>query len=220
MPKPLVIVGTGLFAEVVSAYLAEYTNYTIVAYACHDRFRESAEYLGKPLVALETLTATHPPESVDVFVAIGYRKMNSLREAVFNEVEASGYHCISFVHPGVKIWASSTVGRNVFIFEDNTIQPFTHIGDNTMLWSGNHVGHHSRIGRHCFISSHVVISGSCTVGDNVFMGVNATLHDGLHIGDRCLIGAGAIIAKSTNHGEVFVPASTKPFPKSSSEINF
>ncbi|MCC6241891.1 MAG: acetyltransferase [Gemmatimonadaceae bacterium] len=220
MSKPLIIVGTGLFAEVAAAYFAEYTDRALLAFACHDRFREGTSYLDRPLVALESLVETYPPNAYDVFVAIGYRKMNSLREAVFNEVTALGYDCVSFVHPAVKIWSSSTIGKNVFIFEDNTIQPFAHIGDNTVLWSGNHIGHHSRIGRHCFISSHVVISGSCMVGDNVFMGVNATLHDGLTIGNRCLIGAGAIIAKSTQDEEVFVPASTKPFPKRSSEINF
>ena len=35
------------------------------------------------------------------------------------------------------------------------------IGNNTIIWSGNHIGHHSKIGNNCFISSHVVVSGFC-----------------------------------------------------------
>ena len=33
------------------------------------------------------------------------------------------------------------------------------IGDDCVLWSGNHIGHHATIGDHCFITSHVVVSG-------------------------------------------------------------
>src|SRR5690606_11663854 len=99
-------------------------------------------------------------------------------------------------------------------------QPFTSIGSNTILWSGNHVGHHSSIGDHCFIASHVVVSGSCRVENNVFIGVNATLHDSTVIAEECLVGAGAIITKDTKPKEVFVPTATKAFPKNSDQIGF
>jgi len=219
--RDLIVVGTGAFAEVATAYFEAYGGHTVIAYACHARYREAETFNGRPVLALETLHLTHPPsDALSVFVAIGYRKMNTLRQAVFDEVTARGWTCATFVHPGVKIWPSTRLGRNVFIFEDNTIQPFTAIGDNTILWSGNHLGHHSTVGRHCFVSSHVVISGSCRLGDNLFIGVNATFHDGLNIADHCLIGAGALITRDTTPHEVYVPASTKPFPKASHELDF
>ena len=34
------------------------------------------------------------------------------------------------------------------------------IGNDVVLWSGNHIGHDSTIGDHCFIASHVVVSGN------------------------------------------------------------
>ena len=52
------------------------------------------------------------------------------------------------------------IGENCFIFEANVIQPFVRIGDNVVMWSGNHIGHDSTIGSHCFIASHAVISGN------------------------------------------------------------
>ena len=87
------------------------------------------------------------------------------------------------------------MGENCFIFEDNTIQPFTSIGNNVILWSGNHLGHHSRIDDHCFLASHVVVSGSVVVGERSFIGVNATLRDNIRIGKACVIGAGALVLK-------------------------
>jgi sugar O-acyltransferase (sialic acid O-acetyltransferase NeuD family) len=220
MKRKLLIVGTGPFAEIAALYFNDYSNYDIIGFACHSKFRNSSQIHGRDLFAIEDLPKIASPDLSEVFIAIGYGKMNQMRESVFLEMAEKGYTFANFIHPSVRVWANTVIGRNVFIFEDNTIQPFTTIGDNTVLWSGNHIGHHSKIGDHCFISSHVVISGNCHVGRNVFMGVNATLHDSLTIGDYCLIGAGAIISKDTKAREVFVPIATKPFPKSSAEIGF
>jgi UDP-3-O-[3-hydroxymyristoyl] glucosamine N-acyltransferase len=95
------------------------------------------------------------------------------------------------------------MGDNVFIFEDNTIQPFVKMGSNIVMWSGNHIGHHSVLGNHLFISSHVVISGHCTVGDYCFFGVNSTVGNNINIGKDCLIGAGCLIVKDTGDGKLF-----------------
>lgn len=220
MTKKLVIVGTGLFAEVACSYFEELGGYEVIAYACHEAYRMADEVHGRRLLSIENLAQFYEQDDVEVFVAIGYGEMNKMRQRVYEEIKERGYRCATFVHPNVRIWSSSTIGDNVFIFEDNTIQPFTTIGNNTVLWSGNHVGHHSTLGNHCFISSHVVISGSCTVGNNVFIGVNSTLHDSITIGDECLIGAGAVISKSTASKSVFVPQATKVFPKNSDQIGF
>ena len=69
------------------------------------------------------------------------------------------------------------------------------IGDNVVLWSGNHIGHHSKIGDHCFVSSHVVVSGFVDVGPNCFLGVNAAIGNNVRIGADCLVGAGATVVK-------------------------
>jgi len=220
MQKKLVIVGTGLFAEVACSYFEELADFEVVAFACHESYKTADEVNGRRLLAIENLAQYYGSEDIEVFVAIGYGEMNKMRQRVYEEIKERGYRCATFVHPDVRIWNSSTIGDNVFIFEDNTIQPFTAIGNNVVLWSGNHVGHHSTVGDHCFISSHVVISGSCKVGNNVFIGVNASLHDSITIGDECLIGAGAVISKSTEPKSVYVPQPTKVFPKTSDQIGF
>ncbi len=220
MNSRLIIVGTGLFAEMAREYFNELSDYNVEAFSCHEKYKEADSIYELPLISVEDLVKKHLPQDVTLFVAIGYGEMNKIRQRVYEELKAHGYSFATFVYPGVKIWDNATLGDNVFIFEDNTIQPYTRIGSNTIFWSGNHIGHHSSIGSHCFISSHVVVSGSCHIGNNVFIGVNATLHDSLNIGDECLIGAGAIINKNTQAKSVFVPAATKIFPKNSEEIGF
>lgn len=218
--KKLIIIGTGLFSEVAKAYFEEYSDYRVVAFACHARFKQCESIYGNPLFEIEELKERCDALSHDVFVAIGYGKMNKIRQAVYEEIKRMGYKCITFVHPEVKIWSSTILGDNVFIFEDNTIQPFTSIGSNTIFWSGNHIGHHSKIGNNCFISSHVVVSGSCEIGNNVFIGVNATLRDGIKVSDETLIGAGALIMRDTAPKEVFLTQRTRAFDKNSEEVGF
>jgi sugar O-acyltransferase (sialic acid O-acetyltransferase NeuD family) len=218
--KDMVIVGTSLFAEVARDYFQEYTDYRVRAFTCHAQYRDSGDYCGLPIVTIEELDHHYPPGEVEVFVAIGYRKMNRLRQSAYEELKAKNYSFASFIAPNVKTWSSNHFGENVFIFENNVIQPHVQIGNNTILWSGNHIGHHSSIGNHCFISSHVVVSGSCKIGDNSFLGVNSTLHDSLSIGSENLIGAGAIINRDTREREVFVPSATKTFPKTSDQLEF
>lgn len=212
--------GTGLFPEVARCYFNEFSNYEVIGFACHQQYKQCDSIYGLPLYAIEDLKDTYTPEQVTLFVGIGYKQMNKIRQRVYEELKSRGYGFATFVYPSVKIWSSTTLGENVFIFEDNTIQPFTKIGNNTILWSGNHFGHHGNIGSHCFITSHVVISGYCNIEDNVFIGVNATLRDGLTISSETLIGAGAIIMKSSKPKEVYLPERTKAFSKNSELIGF
>ena len=209
--KKLVIVGTGLFAEVVCTYFRAAKEYEVIAFSADKTYVErSPELLGLPVVDFAVLDSKYPPREYEVFVAIGYRDLNRIRARLYDEAKKKGYKCASYVHSSVVSWPESRIGENVFVFEDNTIQPFVTIGDDTILWSGNHVGHHSTIGLHCFITSHVVISGSCTIGEYSFVGVNATIRDGINIGARNIIGPGSLILKDTQEAQVFLPKGTEP----------
>jgi UDP-3-O-[3-hydroxymyristoyl] glucosamine N-acyltransferase len=98
-----------------------------------------------------------------------------------------------------------TCGDNCFILEDNTIQPFATIGNDVVMWSGNHIGHHSVIKDHVFITSHVVVSGACTIEPHCFLGVNATIRDETILARETLVGAGALILRDTKEFEVTKP---------------
>ncbi len=209
--KKLVIVGTSLFAEVVWTYFKHAGEYETVAFSAEREYaRRQPDFCGLPVVEFEELEKRFSPESCHLFVAVGFRQLNQIRARLFNAAKAKGYTCASYIHSSVVRWPETTFGENVFIFEDNTIQPFVKVRDDTIFWSGNHIGHHSTIGSHCFITSHVVISGNCSVGDYSFVGVNATVRDSIKIGARNIIGPGSLILKDTKDGEVFLPKGTEP----------
>jgi sugar O-acyltransferase (sialic acid O-acetyltransferase NeuD family) len=215
----VVVFGTGSFAECVNFYLTHDSPHEVVAFTVHrDRIGEQTELAGLPVVAFEDLAETHPPAEHDMFVAVGYAKVNRVRAAICDEAKGKGYSLISYVSSKATTWGDTKVGDNVFVFEDNTIQPFVEIGDDTVLWSGNHIGHHARIGPHCFITSHVVISGHVKVGAYCFIGVNATVRDAIAIGEANVIGSGALIMKTTKDNEVYIAPRTKPDARTSDQI--
>jgi sugar O-acyltransferase (sialic acid O-acetyltransferase NeuD family) len=220
MKRPLIIVGLGKFAEIAKLYFNEFSDFEVVGFAAHKDFIVSDKFCTLNVYDINLLETIFPKDKVYIFVAIGYRKMNKIRQSVYEELKASNFQFASFVHPNVKYWSNSKVGKNCFIFEDNTLQPFVEIGDNTILWSGNHIGHHSVIGSNCFISSQVVVSGSCKIGDNSFLGVNSTIYDGITVAEENFVGPGAIVASNTKPKNVYFAPTTKSFIKSSDEIDF
>jgi len=218
MGRKLLIFGAGDFARVSCFYLTHDSPYDVAAFTVHDHVIQSGELLGLPVVPWERVQESHPPSDYDMFVAIGYSKVNKNRTAMFEEASAAGYEMITYVCSKATTWPDMTVGRGSFIFENNVIQPFVTIGANAVLWSGNHIGHDSKIGNNVFITSHVVISGNCVVGDNTFIGVNATVRDGITIGADCVVGAGTVLLRDAPAGSVYKATSTPVAPIASSDL--
>lgn len=194
--KPLVIFGSGEIAEVAHFYFTRDAGRKVEAFTLDAAYIKEESTCACPVVPFEDLAARYPPTAYDGFVAIGYSDRNRLREQKYRSFKDAGYTLASYLSSRACIWPETAIGDNCFILELNNLQPFTSIGSNVVLWSGNHIGHHSHIGDHCFISSHVVISGGVSVGKNCFIGVNATLHDHIRVGDRTVVGAGSVIARS------------------------
>ena len=199
----LVIVGDSAFAEIAREYFEHDSAYQVVAHAVEAAYLKRDSLNGLPVVALETLTETHPPDQHSVYVATVYTQLNRLRTRLAASCKAKGYALASYVSSRSFVWRNVKLGEHVFIFEDNTVQPFVTIGDNVVLWSGNHIGHHGTIGNNVFVSSHVVISGFCHIGENSFLGVNSTISNNVAIARDNWIGPGAVILKNTEPGALF-----------------
>lgn len=210
--RKVVIVGGSGFADIAHEYFEVDSPYTVAGYAVESAFLTESEKNGLPMVAFETMEQHFPPDSHDVFVAATYTQFNRLRARLAAEAKAKGYALASYVSSRAFVWRNVTLGEHCFIFEDNTIQPFVKVGNNVLMWSGNHIGHHSVIRDNCFISSHVVISGFCDIGENSFLGVNCTLANNLTIGRDNWIGPALTIMKNTEPESLFRAETAAPSP--------
>jgi sugar O-acyltransferase (sialic acid O-acetyltransferase NeuD family) len=203
----LIVFGTGSFGEVAAFYFDHDSDYDTVAFTADSEYVKTDTFRGRPLVEFATVAEEFSPSTHDLFVAIGD---NGLRAEKCREARKKGYDLASYVCSQVTKWGEIDVGPNSFVFEDQTIQPFVDIGENVVLWSGNHIGHHSTIGDHCFITSHVVVSGHTVVEPHAYLGVNATLVDAITVGRGCTVGAGAVVINDTEPNSTYVGNPAEP----------
>ena len=204
MASKVVIFGIQDYAELAHYYLENDSDHEVVAFCVNKSYiPEDGKFKGLPVVAFEEVAHQYPPGDFSFFAPMSPKKMNQLREQVYTDLKALGYELISYVSSKATI-CKNPIGDNCFILEDNTLQPFTSIGNNVVLWSGNHIGHHGQIKDHVTFTSHVVMSGHCVIGENSFFGVNATLRDGLNIGKGTLVGMAAAITKDTEEWGVYI----------------
>jgi sugar O-acyltransferase (sialic acid O-acetyltransferase NeuD family) len=193
----LVIFGFGELAELAYEYLKK--KYYISAFATSSP-KYPPLYKELPVLEMDKL-----PANSNVFVAIGYSRINKMRNFIGEYLEAAGHNLIGYVDDRAVIADTAQIQmKNTFIMELNNIQHYAKIGKSVIMWAGNHIGHHSVIEDNVFIASHAVISGSCKIGKNSFIGINASIIDGVRVADHNIIGAGAIITKDTLPYKVYI----------------
>ena len=202
--KKLVIIGDSSFAQIAYEYFTYDSPYEVLGFAVESEFRKQDSLFGLPVIDFEKIESHFSNKSHEVFVATTFVQLNRVRTRLYLAAKEKGYKIASYISSKAFCWRNVKLGENIFIFEDNTVQPFVEISNNVILWSGNHIGHHSIIKDNCFISSHVVISGHCEIEESCFIGVNATIANNIKIAKDCLIGMGAVINKSTEENKVYV----------------
>jgi len=216
--KKVVIIGDSAFAEVAYECFTHDSEYEVVGFAVESAYLKKNVLFGLPIVSFEQIEEHFNPADVDFYAALVYTQLNRLRTRFYQAAKAKGYRPASYISSRAFVWHNVQLGEHCFIFEDNTLQPFVKIGNNVVLWSGNHIGHHSVIQDNCFIASHVVISGFCDIGRNTFMGVNATLANNLVIGEDNWIGLAVTIVRNTEPNQLF--KGEQPDPAKISALRF
>lgn len=199
----IVIIGVGETANLADEYFSFDSPYEVVAFAVDETFKQSKEFRGKPVVGMNELVASYSPSEFRAFVAFGSGELNYQRAKMYARVKEMGYACVSYVSSRAFVWRNVEIGENSFIFENNTLQPFSKVGNNVIMWSGNHLGHQSVIEDNSFITSHVVISGYCRIGRNRFVGVNSAIADHVTVGADNFIAMGTCINKSSGNDEIW-----------------
>jgi sugar O-acyltransferase (sialic acid O-acetyltransferase NeuD family) len=193
----VIIFGIQDFAELALYYLENDSEHEVVAFCVNQEFiPEDKFFHDLPIVPFENIEKLYPTNEYKFFAPMSPQKMNRLREKIYFDIKSKGYEFISYISSKATLF-NNTIGDNCFILENNTIQPFTTIGNNVILWSGNHIGHHSIIKDHVMFTSHVVLSGHCTVENYCTLGVNATIRDGIIIAEGTFVAMAASIIKNT-----------------------
>lgn len=196
--KDIIIFGIGELAQLASFYFSNDSNYNVCAFTLDSQYVEMDSYLDLPLITFDKIQIAYPPDKYDMFVAIGYSKLNENRKTKYFEAKEKGYKLVSYISSKSTSWKGLDVGENTFIMEDNTIMPYCKIGNNVLIWVNNIIAHHMIIEDHVTITSHCAIGGNVIIREQAFIGLNSSLRNNIVIGKCAVIGTAANVTKDVN----------------------
>jgi acetyltransferase-like isoleucine patch superfamily enzyme len=141
--------------------------------------------------------AADPPDSTDVFAAIGLSALNYARFDLWAKFKLRGYRCATLVHPHTHIDVSTALGDNVLVGPGATIEPGAHVGRGTVVGAATSVGTGATIGPWCWLARGIVIGAGANVGAHTVLGM------GVQLADRTeLPGPGEIDVAGTYGGRI------------------
>ena len=187
MSKPIIVFGDRDLAEMAKFYFGD----RVIGFTKH--FPEKDVAFDLPMYEFTEIQSLFSTEEVEIFAPMAD---NFTRKSVYDQVKSMGYTMPTYIHPTAHVWNTDAVGDNCFIQELNNIQYRTIVGNNVIMWAGNHIGHHGVIRDHVFITSHVVLSGHCDIKEYCWLGVNSTIRDFTVLAEGTMLGAATNVTKS------------------------
>ncbi|OFW27885.1 MAG: hypothetical protein A3H97_16610 [Acidobacteria bacterium RIFCSPLOWO2_02_FULL_65_29] len=202
MKRKLFIFGTGNFAEMAHYLFTTDSGYEVAGFTVDAPYLERDSFKGLPVIAYEQFRSTADRGEVDLYVALGVAKINTLRAQKVAQVAADGFRLASFLSSHARVAPDLVVHPNTMIMDQANIHPQVQIGADTVIWSNTRIALKVRIGSHVWITS-AVVGDSTTIGDYSFVGLNATVAPFVHVGSHNLIGAAAVILRDTKDYEIY-----------------
>src|ERR1700674_3388782 len=94
----VIIFGMADFASLAHFYLKYDTRHEVVAFSVSSQYMPSDKsFEGLPVVEFEEVENKYPASDYAFFAPLSPRKMNRLREGIYNQIKAKGYQLMSYV---------------------------------------------------------------------------------------------------------------------------
>jgi len=128
--QEIVIYGDSDFAEQVKYQLDSDERYKVISFTVDESKYVKDRFLDLPVIPFQLLGNYYKKDEINIFVAIGYTKMNKIREKVLKEIENEGYILLTYISK------KSFVSKNVYIGAGSYIAEFVSIGSNAQIGKG------------------------------------------------------------------------------------
>ena len=157
--KKLVIFGVGETAVMLYNCFTHDSEYEVCAFTANKAYIASNTLRDLPVVDFDSVEDLFPPNEFEMFVAISSTNVNSLRKRIYNECKKKGYKFANYISSKADIGYEVVIGDNCAVMGNTSIQQFTRIGNDVIMFNNNVIGHSSVIKDHVFISSCIAMSG-------------------------------------------------------------
>lgn len=211
----IIIFGTKEMGELAHYYLENDSEHKVVGFSIDGAYLKEDNFCGLPVIPFEDVgKKSFPLDEYGFFAPIYATRMNKLREQIYFKIKDKGYNLINYVSSKAYTW-NAEIGDNCFIMEGCNLQPFSKVGNNVIIWSFTHLGHHSAVADHNFLSGNVVVAGKCMIDSYCFLGTNCSLKDGIHIKEGSMLGMDASVIRDTDPWSVNVGVPARNIGKNS-----
>jgi sugar O-acyltransferase (sialic acid O-acetyltransferase NeuD family) len=203
---PLVLIGAGGHAKVVLA-LARALGREVVGVCDPVLAREGAsKWRDVPVLGDDDALASLSPQDIELANGIGQLPRGPhIRKRLHELHTGRGFRFPALIHPSAIVDPSVAVEAGAQIMAGAVLQADVVVGESSIVNTGAQLDHDCVIGRHAHIAPGVVLCGGVTVRNLAFLGAACIVLPQLVIGERCMIAAGAVLARSLNEGESFRP---------------
>lgn len=207
----VVIFGTSKVAQSVYSFALEEGVFNVAGFCIDSLYYQESQMFGLPVVKFEEIEMHFPPDQYRMLVAVGYHRMNHLRERRCAEAEAKGYQLCSYISPRATIATNVKLGKNCIVMAHASIEPFAQIGNNVCIFDNSTLAHHDIVEDNVWVGSGVIVAGGTRIGHHSFLGVGATIGHNIEIGAENFIGAHALVTKNTEVKSVYICPDTPKY---------
>ena len=157
-------------------------------------FREGEFIDGVELIGsgINDLQLRFPPDSVDVFVAIGE---NHLRSALCEQIRVLGYNQPILRHPSAIVSPSAIIGASSVVMPGVVVNVNSRIGRHCILNTACSLDHDNVLEDGVHICPGVRSAGTVHFGARSFIGTGASLIPNVTVGRDAVVGAGAVVVR-------------------------
>lgn len=215
--KKAIIFGVSCYSKHIFYYLNQENKIKVCGFTVDLKHKTCDSFMGLPVIDFENIEEHFPPSEYGIFICIGYKKMNAVREAKFFEAESKGYEILSYCHPSAIINCEE-IGKGNIIMENVVIQPYCKVGSGNIICENTVISHEVQIGNFNHFGASVAVAGGAKIENNCFIGGNSSIKEKICLEDKTLVGSGAYISKSTKANSAFFPAKTVKIKEMTSEM--
>lgn len=192
----LIIFGASTFARQAHYYAVRDLERAVSAFVVDEGFKTEETFQSLPVWTWSEFSARFGPSEMDVFVAIGYRRVGQ-RAAAYEKVRDAGYQQINIICRSSFIADDVVMGDNNIVMPGVVIEPGVVIGSNNVCWSNATICHDGTIGDHNFIASGTTLGGHVSIGNRNFLGFSSVVNQNVRIGNDTLVGAQTLVNRDT-----------------------
>ncbi|MCH5185053.1 MAG: hypothetical protein J1F64_02895 [Oscillospiraceae bacterium] len=201
MKKQLIIVGKSANARQAYDFIKIHDLFDILGFTVNREYMDADSFNGLPVFALEDLREKFDMTGVELFVALGWNRLNADRRNLYERLKEQGYKFANLISPNAVI-RGKVEGDNCWVNDYAVIQSGAVIKSNVIIREHVLIGNDALIEKHCFIGVHSIVAGGCHIGEQSFCGIRATVFDGVKTGNKCIIGGGAVLKRNIESNTV------------------